>query len=88
MKTVLNKSRKPIRVPLPGNKVLHLGPSKSGQIADQHATTPAVLRLVKSGELEIVGEGEHAEGTGSSEKVHAITRGHKPPTVVLPKGNR
>jgi hypothetical protein len=89
MKTILNKSRRPIRVPLPGNKVLHLGPSKSGQIADQHAATPAVQRLLKQGDIEIVGEAAHVEGGGGAEgAAHEATHGHKPPAVVLPKGNR
>lgn len=89
MKTILNKSRKPIRVPLPGNKVLHLGPSKSGQIADQHAQAPGVQRLLQQGDIEIVGEAAHPEGGGGSgAAAHEATRGHKPPTVVLPKGNR
>ena len=89
MKTIRNKSRRPIRVPLPGNKVLYLGPAKSGQIADQHADTPGIRRLLKQGEIEIVGEAAHAEGGGGSEaSARAATHGHKPPTVVLPKGNR
>ena len=89
MKTILNKSRKPIRVPLPGNKVLYLGPSKTGQIADQHATAPGVQRLLKRGDLEIVGDGARAGGAdGAESTVHEATHGHKPPTVVLPKGNR
>jgi len=89
MKTILNKSRKPIRVQLPGNKVLYLGPSKSGQIADQHATAPAVQRLLKRGEIEIVGEGTQREGGGGAEgAAHEATHGHKPQTIVLPKGNR
>jgi len=89
MKTILNKSRKPIRVSLPGNKVLFLGPAKSGQIADQHAEAPGVQRLLKQGEIEFVGEGAYPEGGGGAEgAAHEATHGHKPPTVVLPKGNR
>jgi hypothetical protein len=89
MKTILNKSRKPIRVPLPGNKVLHLGPLKIGQIADQHAQAPGVQRLLQKGDIEIVGEAAHPEGgDGSGATAHERTHGHKPPTVVLPKGNR
>ena len=43
MKTIVNRRRLPIRVPLPGGKVLHLGPSKTGQIADQHADLPVFV---------------------------------------------
>ena len=37
MRTIVNKTTRPLRVPLPGGKVLHLGPKKSGQIADPAA---------------------------------------------------
>ena len=57
MKTIVNKTASPLRVPLPGGKVLHLGPKKTGQVAD-NATEHAPLRkLIKAGALEIQGEG-------------------------------
>ena len=46
MTTVRNKTRKPLRVPLPGGKVLHLGPGKSGQVADDAVDRPAFKKLV------------------------------------------
>lgn len=89
MKTVRNKSRKPLRVALPGNKMLFLGPQKSGQIADQAADAPAVVRLLQKGDLEIVGEGaQHEGGAGGESSAQGTSRGHKPTTMVLPKGNR
>ena len=55
MTTIKNKTPKPLSVPLPGGKKLFLSPGKSGQIATKSATHPALLALVESGELEIVG---------------------------------
>lgn len=57
MKTILNKSARPIRVPLPRGKVIHLGPHKNGEIADNAAEHPPLVRLIEAGELEIVGDG-------------------------------
>jgi hypothetical protein len=37
MKTVANKTQKPLSVPLPRGKVLHLGPGKTGQISSEAA---------------------------------------------------
>ena len=89
MKTIVNRSRKPIRIPLPGNKTLFLGPSKSGQLSDQQLAAPAVARLLKSGDIEVVGEAAHpGGGGGGSETGHEATHGHQPRKVVLPKGDR
>ena len=88
MKTIVNKTRKPLRIQLHGGKTLHLGPGKTGQIADDAAEEPSVRRLVKAKEIEIQGEGpSSAEGEQKS-VVHEAPRGHHPKTVVLPKGNR
>lgn len=89
MKTVRNKTPRPIRVRLPGGKTLHLGPAKTGQISDQAAEQDVVRNLVREGAIEIVGESEAShEGGGSGAAVHESTHGHPPTTVVLPKGNR
>jgi hypothetical protein len=90
MKTIRNKTRKPLKIRLHGGKVLHLGPSRTGQIADEAAGEPAVRRLIDSGEVEVLGEGaqagQPAQDAGSTP--HESTHGHTPTTVVLPKGNR
>jgi hypothetical protein len=89
VKTIVNKTRKPLRIQLHGGKTLHLGPGKTGQIADDAAKEPTIRRLVKAKEIEIQGEGASASTGESSEKVmHEAPRGHHPKTVVLPKGNR
>ncbi len=89
MKTVVNKTRKPLKIHLPGGKTLHLGPMKCGQISDQAAEEDSVRKLVKAGEIDILGEGAQAPAAGGAAgSVHEATHGHPPTTVVLPKGNR
>ncbi|HKQ97533.1 MAG TPA: hypothetical protein VJV75_06645 [Candidatus Polarisedimenticolia bacterium] len=89
MKTIVNRRRLPIRVPLPGGKVLHLGPSKTGQIADPHVDLPAVRKLIDSGAIALLGEGEHADASaGGESRPHEGTRGHAPTKMVRPRGNR
>ncbi len=53
MKTIRNLTRKPIKVPLPGGKVLRLGPKQDGSIRDQAAHHGAVQRMVEAGTIEI-----------------------------------
>lgn len=91
MKTITNKSRKPLKVPLPGGKFLHLGPLKSGQIADGAADAPAIKRLIKAKEIEIVGEGGETAGAGAHGKSAAgktARGGHAPTKIVRPQGDR
>ncbi len=64
MKTVTNKTRKPLSVPLPRGKTLHLGPGKTGQISWEAAEHPQLKKLVDAGELEVSDDG--ATPTGGS----------------------
>ena len=90
MKTIVNKTQRPLKIRLHGGKVLHLGPARTGQISDEAAGEPTLRRLIESGEVEVAGEGANPGATaqGPSPTQHEATHGHAPTTVVLPKGNR
>ena len=62
MKEIRNTTSKPLRVPLPQGKTLHLGPRHTGQVAPQALEHPPLRELVESGELDILGEGEAQHG--------------------------
>lgn len=62
MQAIRNTTAGPLRLSLPGGKVLHLGPGKVAQIEDKAVEHPGVKRLVESGAIEILGEGARAEG--------------------------
>jgi hypothetical protein len=89
VRVISNKTRKPIKVPLPGGKFLHLGPLKTAEISDQAVEHAALQKLVKAGDIEILGVGEHASGgpdaAGSPQESR---QGHPPNTLYRPKGNR
>jgi hypothetical protein len=76
MKTVTNKTTKPIKVSLPRGKSLHLGPKKSGQIRNEDAEHAGVKKLVEAGQIEVV-EGGHRESgaTGGTTAPHEATHG-------------
>lgn len=88
MKEIVNKTHRPVRVPLPGGKFLHLGPAKSGQVSDQATQLPSFQRLLNDGTIELLGEGSRSVDAPDGPSQHAQTQGHPPPTVILPKGNR
>jgi hypothetical protein len=67
MKIVHNKTPRPLSIPLPRGKKLHLGPGKSGQIVSTAADHPALKKLVDAGEIEILDERRAAmEGMGGA----------------------
>jgi hypothetical protein len=90
LKTITNKTRKPLRVSLPGGKFLYLGPLKSGQIADGAADAASVKRLIDAGEIEILGDGAESAGAGArgrSGSGKASSHGHTP-KMVRSSGDR
>jgi hypothetical protein len=89
MKSIVNKTRRPLKIPLARGRVLHLGPGKVGQIATADAERETFKSLVESGAVEIVGEGS-GPTTPRSETAtgHADPRGHHPSTAVVKRGDR
>lgn len=65
MKIIKNKTNRPLRVPLPRGKTVHLGPGKSGQVTTEAAEYARLKKLVDAGEIELVEESEGDGGTGS-----------------------
>ena len=53
MKTVVNKTRKPLRIPLPGGKALFLGISPEAKIRDDALEHAPVKKLLEAGEIEV-----------------------------------
>lgn len=89
MKTIENKSHRPIKVPLPQGKFLHLGPGKKGQVADHAEGHPGFKRLLDAGDIEIIEAGGRPVGPGDGEGGgHPSTQGHVPRTSVSTRGDR
>ena len=69
MKSVANKTQKPLSVPLPRGKTLHLGPGKTGQISSEAAEHPPLAKLVHAGEIEVFDDSPAPTGgTGAGGK--------------------
>ena len=71
MKTIVNKTTGPLRVPLPLGKVLHLGPKKKAHVAVHDADHPPLKKLIEDGQLEIFDE-------SGNEAVPPVGRGREP----------
>ncbi len=76
MKTVTNKTRAPLKIPLPRGKSLHLGPGKTGQLRDDAAAQPRIKKLVEAGSIEIFDGGKTDAGaSGTASAPHTASRG-------------
>ena len=52
---ITNKTRKPLRLPLPGGKRLFLGPGKTGQVSPKALEHPPLVKLLEAGDrIEVV----------------------------------
>jgi len=89
MKTVTNKTRAPLQVPLPGGKILRLGPGMSGQIRDEASEHGPLKGLVEAGKLEVHGGSAGAVSAGGPTILPgAGGQGHGPTAVRQNRGDR
>ena len=54
MQTVSNKTQRPVSVPLPRGKTLHLGAGKTGHISSKAVEYPQLKKLGDAGEIEVL----------------------------------
>ena len=88
MRTIRNRTTRPLRVPLHQGKTLHLGPLQEGQIATQDVDHPGVLRLVEAQEIEILGGAQGTPQEQQGPSVHEDPVGHHPDLTVKHRGDR
>lgn len=89
MKTVTNKTRKPLSVPLPRGRTLHLGPGRTGQLSSEAAGQAGLQRLVAAGEIEISdGGGAHPAGFPSGGRGRRSFIGQSAGTAQRRSGDR
>lgn len=73
---VSNKTQRPLRIPLPGGRTLHLGPGKAGQISSKDAEHPAIKKLVADSAIEIDEEARRTLGGRDGGKGRTFVGGH------------
>ncbi len=86
--TIRNRTVRPVRVPLPGGKVLHLGPGHTGQVPDDAIDGASIRDLVEREVIEVVGA--RAAGVpheGGDRHEHAV-QGHPPNRRAFTTGDR
>jgi len=89
MASISNKTQKPLRVPLPQGKTLHLGAGKTGQVNAKALQHPPLLKLVEAGDIEIDdgGKSSHAGGKAGRGGLSA-SEGHEAGGGIRRSGDR
>jgi hypothetical protein len=89
MTAVSNKTQRPLSVPLPGGKTLHLGPGKTGQVSAKAVEDPRLKKLIDAGELEVVGDDARAAtGPGARQRGRGFMLGHTSGSGTRRSGDR
>ena len=58
-KSIVNKTRDALSVPLPRGKALHLGPSQIGHLSPHDVKHPPLKKLIDAGKIEILDDPEN-----------------------------
>lgn len=94
MTRIRNRTQRPLRLHLPGDKVLHLGPAQIGRVSKQALERPSIRDLINDEALEVLDEAPSAKGGGAqnassgAQTTGEETHGHNPRKVVTVRGNR
>lgn len=89
MTTIRNASASPLRVPLPGGKLLHLGPGRSAHVPDSARELRSFRALVDDGRIVIVGEGGPDDVAPRDTAAHGVSvHGHTHARRPLVTGDR
>ena len=89
MKTIRNKTYRPLTIRLPRGRKLRLGPRKEGQIATGDDEQESLKKLVADGDVEIFDEAAGSGPTvGNYTGGRAKTQGHRSNRSVGKGGDR
>lgn len=79
---ISNKTKRPLRLPLPGGKTLFLGPGKTAQVTPKAKVHPPLVALAEAGDVEFQDESASTRnasdgraGGVSSSEAHAAGSG-------------
>lgn len=89
IKDIINRTRHPIRISLPGGKTLHLGLAGRGQVPDDALERPALKKLIEAGEIEVLEQNRHvvAADKGST-RIRRSAYAHPATKDASRKGDR
>ena len=66
MKTIVNKTNRPLKIKLAQGRTLRLGPAKEGQIATSDAERESVQAMIEAGDVAIFDDVSRSGSRGAS----------------------
>ena len=85
---IINKTRKPLSIPLPGGKKLFLGPGKTGQVSAKALQHPPLVKLIEAGDIESGEDTATRKGGGADKAGHATGLRHGGTGAMRQAGDR
>ena len=85
---IINKTNKPLRIPLPGGKKLFLGPGKTGQVTAKALQHPPLVKLIEAGDVESDGATATRQRGGADKTGHAAGLRHGATGAMRQSGDR
>ena len=85
---IINKTNKPLRIPLPGGKKLFLGPGKTGQVTAKALQHPPLVKLIEAGDVESDGATTTRQRGGADKAGHAAGLRHGATGAMRQSGDR
>ena len=89
MKTIKNKTNRPLKISLSRGRVLRLGPLKEGQISTSDSERDAFKSLVERGDIEVFDDSRHGAASGAGRSgIQSVSKGHHARFSVAKRGDR
>lgn len=88
MKTVRNKTQKPLNILIKKGHVLHLSPNRIGRVSDEALERPSFRRLLERGDIVVLRELRTPEVLPESCQEKESLQGHVQRRAVIPLGGR
>jgi len=88
MKTVTNKTKKPLRISLPGGRTLFLGVTQRAPLRDDALNHPAVKKLIEAGDIEVFDGGAVQHGSAGGGFSKGANPGHNSHNGKATNGDR
>jgi hypothetical protein len=89
IRTVINKTRRPLKISLHHGKTLHLGPGAKGQVHNDTLERPAFKKMVEADEIEVLDEdGRSTAADQTQGRIQGSTQGHPADRKGSRRGDR
>ena len=85
---IINRTQKPLSLPLPGGKRLFLGPGKTGQVSPKALEHPPLIKFLEAGDIETATGGPKRKAGGGINAGASLGPRHSGTSAKRQSGDR